>query len=171
MYRLSDHIARRRCLYRAPVVGTPHVVLVDLPTTARGGGLALGRFYALLPEAEHEIAEVEAFLEAPREAPATLDLLDRRPSAVRSPDLLIVRYEPPAQGWPWLSVCCWPADAADTELRSDIEMTRVCYTFEAFLDERQLERHIVELLSSLSRHSKLSMRLLAADRLPPPGTA
>ena len=169
MYRLTDDIARHRVFYPSPMVGTPHVLLIDIPPTARGPGLALDRYYVILTETEGEIAELEAFLAAPRAVPVRPDLLDHRPSAIRTDDILLIRYDPPASNWPWLSVCRWPRGTSQDE--GALEMARGHYTFEAFAEQAVLERHCAELLTSLAWRCDLTIREISADRISAGGSA
>ena len=95
MYRLTDDLARRRMTYPAPILGSPGVLLIDLPTAFRGPGLLLGRFCAAVIESHEEEVEMSAFLAAPRAGPVRPALLDRRPSAIHSDHALITHFEPP----------------------------------------------------------------------------
>ena len=97
MYHLTNDIAARRLHYPSPMAGAPHAVLLD-PVGTRGAGLALGRYYVVLPETDDELLEFERFLVAPRLPPARPDLLDERPLAVRSGTVTIIRYAPPCPG-------------------------------------------------------------------------
>ena len=118
MYRLSDDLAKRRLLYPSPLISAPSVLVIDLPVSNRGAGLPLGRYYPIILETDDECAEIERFLNAPRRAAVRSDILDLRPSQLRSDNVLISRYDPPVAGWPWLSVCRWPDSSRRPRRRS-----------------------------------------------------
>lgn len=170
MYRLTDDIARRRIMYSPPVVTVASVMVIDLPPARRGPGLSLGRYYAVLLECDEEIAEMERFLGASRSAPVLPDLFDRRPSRLRTDHVVLTRYEPPVAGWPWLSICRWPAPTDGSDRLPRAEMARGCYTMEMFDTPSALERHQADLLASLSRERSMRLRFVAGDRLPARGS-
>ncbi len=172
MYRLSQTLARERMLYASPMIAAPSVMLIDMPIRNRGVGLALGRYYAIILETDEERAELDRFLNEPRSAVVAPDLLDRRPSAMVSDNVLISRYEPPAEGWPWVLVCRWPEPysrvAKDT---SGCDMARGCYTMEAFEHAADVEEHSIAILEQLGMHGELSIRMLTPQSLSRSGTA
>ncbi|MGB3930857.1 MAG: hypothetical protein WBL20_18075 [Sphingobium sp.] len=172
VYRLSRHLASRRVLYPSITIAAPSVLVIDIPPLLRGDGLALGRYYAIILETDFELRELEDFLDAPRDAPVAPDLLDHRPSGLRSDSVLISRYEPPEEGWPWLLVCRWPEFyAAIARGMSDCAMARGCYTTELFEHPEDLDAHSLALLESLGKREDISIRLIAAEALPPAGNA
>lgn len=172
VYRLSRHLASRRALYSSTTIAAPSVLVIDIPPPLRGAGLALGRYYAIILETDFEMQELEAFLEAPRGAPVAPDLLDHRPSALKSDSVFISRYEPPEEGWPWLLVCRWPESyAAIAREMSDCAMARGCYTTELFEHPEEVDAHSLALVESLGRRRELSIRLIAAESLPSAGNA
>lgn len=172
MYSLSQTLARDRMLYASPMIAAPSVMLIDMPLRNRGAGLALGRYYAIVLETDQERAELDCFLETPRKAPVAPDILDRRPSAMFSDNVLISRYEPPADGWPWLLVCRWPEDySAAARQVPGSDMARGCYTMEVFRHGSELEAHSLCLIEQLATHSEIAIRLLTPSSLAKWGSA
>lgn len=171
MIRLADRLARRRQLYPSPLISAPSVMLIDVDPQFRGSTLALGRFYPIIVEADHELDELETFITMLRPAPVVPDLLDDRPSGLHAPRILISRYNPPAGGWPWLAVTCWPASMAAAAREAGVPMARGRYTMEVFEDVGGLDAHCTTLLQALGRDQELELRLLSADRLAAAGTA
>ncbi len=172
MYRLSQTLARERMLYASPMIAAPSVMLIDMPVRNRGERLALGRYYAIILETDQERAELDRFLDEPRSTAVAPDLLDRRPSAMFSDNVLISRYEPPEEGWPWVLVCRWPEPysrvARDTP---GCDMARGCYTMEVFEHSEDLEEHSIALLEQLGTQGRLSIRMLTPQSLSRSGTA
>lgn len=172
MYPLSQTLARERMLYAPPMIAAPSVMLIDMPVRHRGEGLALGRYYAIILETDEERAELDRFLDEPRSAAVAPDLLDRRPSAMISDNVLISRYEPPEEGWPWVLVCRWPEPysriARDTR---GCDMARGCYTMEVFDHPDDVEEHSIALLEQLGTHGELSIRMLTPQSVSSSGTA
>ena len=171
MYPLSEHLARRRLLYPSPLISAPSVLVIDLPAAHRGPRLPLGRYYPIIIETDAEETEVERFLAAPRQAPVVPDILDRRPSALWTDHVLVSRYDPPSEGWPWLSVCRWPDSLTSVGAAHGVEMARGCYTMEMFTDVEALEEHSLALIRSLGTQHEISVRLISADTLPAGGNA
>ncbi len=172
MYSLSQTIARDRLLYASPMIAAPSVMLIDMPPRNRGAGLALGRYYAIVLETDQERAELDQFLDLPREAPVAPDLLDRRPSGLFSDNVLISRYEPPADGWPWLLVCRWPEDySAAARQVPGCDMARGCYTMGVFRHGSELEAHSLCLIEQLATHSETSIRMISPQSLSAAGRA
>lgn len=169
--RLGDRIAKRRLLYPAPLIGAPSVMVLDVPEPNRGAGLALGRYYPIIVETDAELRELEGFLDEPRAALVVPDLLDHRPSQLWSGNVLILRYEPPAHGWPWLCLVRWPASFAEAAAEQGIDMARGCYTMTLFEGSAGLDAHCVALLGTLGADHQLDLRMLSSDRLPPSGNA
>lgn len=159
-------------LYASTMIAAPSVMLIDMPVRHRGEGLALGRYYAIILETDEEYAELDRFLDEPRPAAVAPDLLDRRPSAMVADNVLISRYEPPEEGWPWVLVCRWPEPysrlARDTP---GCAMARGCYTMEVFEHPDDVEDHSIALLEQLGAHRELSIRMLTPASLSRPGTA
>ena len=171
MYRLSEDLARRRILYPSHLISAPSVLVIDIPPSARGVGLALGRYYAIVLETDAERAELERYLHETREGPVPPDLLDHRPSALVSDHVLISSYDPPAEGWPWLLVCRWPASLTAGIVEPKVSMARGCYSMELFHSREAMEEGSVLLIQTLSAEHEISVRLLAADQMSAPGTA
>lgn len=171
-YRLSEQLARRRMLYPSSTIAAPSVLVIDVSPRHRGAGLALGRYYAIVLETDDELKELQRFLDAPRLAPVPPDLFDHRPSRLRSDNVLISRYEPPEEGWPWLLVCRWPESyAAAASGIPGCDMARGCYTTELFDKAEDVDSHSLAILQLLNSNSEISVRLIAADVLPPGGSA
>lgn len=171
MYRLSENLARRRVLYPSPLISAPSVLVIDIPPSARGAGLALGRYYAIVLETDAERAELEDFLCEPRRGPVPPDLLDHRLSALVSEHLLISSYDPPAKGWPWLMVCRWPESLTAGVVAARTSMARGCYSMELFNSKEAMEESSVRLIQTLGAEHELAVRLLAADQMSAPGHA
>lgn len=171
MIRLVDRLARRRLLYRAPIPGGPDVLVIEMPPEMRGVGLPLGRFYPIIVENADEFAELDRFLEAVRAQAIAPSLLDHRPSALRSPHVVITRYDPPQVGWPWVSICRWPDGFTQAAAAQGLAMARGGYTMEMFEDPGSLEAHSEALLQSLAARHGVSVQLIAADALPAAGRA
>ena len=169
--RLSETVARRRILYPSTLIAAPSVLVIDVPPASRGGGLALNRFYAIIIETENERLELEAYLNTARSEFLSPDLLDHRPSNLRSESILISRYDPPAPGWPWLSVAFWPEASASAAREHGIAMARGCYTMEMFQTAADVDAHCATLIESLGTHRPLSVRLLSTDRIAMEGRA
>lgn len=171
MYRLTDDLARHNLTYPGPIPGMPSVVLIDLPDGYRGPGLLLGRYYAVVIESDEEADMLSAFLIAPRRCAVRPDLLDRRPSAIRSDAVLVMRLDPPQPGWPWIILCRWPDDFQSAKASAKIDMARGCYSFEAFTDAASLEAQQLEILNALAARGEISIRLIAADQMARTGIA
>lgn len=170
-FRLSVDMARKRMLYPAITIAAPSVTMIELPVQHRGTGLGLERYYPVMLETDAELQEFEQFLEQPRSEAAAPDLLDRRPSALQSGNVLIFRYEPPAESWPWLLVCCWPPNFTAADAMMGASMARGCYTTEMFEHAADLNNHSLALLRTLNSDDNIDLRLIAAELLPPAGTA
>lgn len=168
---LADDLARTRILYPSPLITAPSVLVIDVPPVWRGRGLLLDRYYALIIETDAEREEVEQFLTVPRSAPAHPDLLDHRPSNLWSETILISRYEPPAEGWPWLSIARWPDEFMAAARTHDLAMARGCYTMEMFDRVDELDAHQAAMLEGLRAHYPINVRMLTADLLPSGGSA
>jgi hypothetical protein len=172
MYSLSQTLARERMLYASPMIAAPSVMLIDMPLRNRGVGLALGRYYAIIMETDEERAELDRFLDEPRSAAVAPDLLDRRPSAMVADNVLISRYEPPEEGWPWVLVCRWPDPYSRVARETPgCDMARGCYTMEVFEHLEDVEEHSIALLEQLGTHGELSIRTLTPSSLSQSGTA
>lgn len=168
MIKLVDHLARSRQLYPSPLISVPSVTLIEIDQQCRSSSLPLGRFYPIIIEANHELAELEAFLTSLRPEPVALSLLDDRPSALMTPRILISRYMPPQQGWRWIAVTCWLEAMAAAARDAGVSMARQRYTMELFEDSEALDDHCVALLHALSRDHDLEMRWLSPGGSRPP---
>lgn len=169
--RTADTLSGRRLLYPSSLISAPSVLVIDVPVRHRGVGLPLGRYYPIVLETEAEREEIERFLACSRPTPVPPDLMDHRPSALETDHILISRYDPPASGWPWLSLCRWPTHMADVAKAGGIAMARGCYTMELFDDAEALDAHGLALIESLSAQHEISIRMIAADTLPAAGSA
>lgn len=171
MYRLSDDLTKKRLLYPSPLISAPSVLVINVPRSNRGTALPLGRYYPIILETDDECAEIECFLNEPRPKAVRPDIFDRRPSQLRSDNVLISRYEPPISGWPWLSVCRWPDNRARAEALPTLLMARGCYTMELFGSEAELNASQVEIVASLGVRHDIELRLLTAETMPMAGRA
>ena len=171
MYRLSEDLARRRVLYPSPLISAPSVLVIDIPPPARGVGLALGRYYAIVLETDAERVELEHFLCEPRRGPVPPGLLDYRRSALVSDHLLISSYDPPAKGWPWLMVCRWPESLTEGVAAAKTSMARGCYSMELFDSREAMDESSLRLIHTLGAEHEIAVRLLAADQMSAPGHA
>ena len=146
-------------------------MVIDVPKGSRGEALSLGRYYPIIIETDSEEAEINRFINAPRAGPVIPDLLDRRPSQLWSNNVLISRYEAPAEGWPWLCVVRWPDFFREAAGDRGVDMARGCYTIELFADLSDLDAHLVALLDGLGSHHEISVRLLSAEHIGAAGSA
>jgi hypothetical protein len=169
--RLADHLAKRRLLYPSPLVSAPSVLVIDIPADSRGPGLALDRYYAVILENEAEQAKLERFLCAWRPALVAPDIFDHPPSALQTDTVLISRYVPPIQGWPWVSVCRWPESFTEAARGLNMGMARGCYTMELFHTSEALDHHVLVLLDALDKEHAISVRTLSAGMMPTSGNA
>lgn len=160
MYRLVHDLARERLLYARPQSTLPDIMLIDVPAGFAHPSLPLGRYYPILIETQAERDLLEAYLTAPRSGPVRPDLFDRRPSALTASCITMAAYPPPAPGWPWLLLCHWPR--ADVACSADPDMfARGAYTIEAFDSVTILRLACERLLSTLSEHAEVDLRLIA----------
>lgn len=147
--RIIDELAATRCYYGRSLPTLPDILLIDIPPRFGGADLALGRYYPVILETLAEQVEFENFLcvERPKLVPPAL--LDRRPSALRFTDILFARYEPPARGWPWLLLCCWPASYTAMVLPPADEFARGAYTVDAFASSEEADEAEIHILEAL----------------------
>lgn len=117
----------------------PDILLIDIPSRFAGQGLALDRYYPVILETMAEASEFEAFLCKDRPVLITPSLLDRRPSAFLVGDLTLARYAPPAAGWPWLVLCCWPLAYTRMVPVPNDYLARGSYTIEAFAEAEEID--------------------------------
>ena len=168
---LVDSLARRRLLYPSPVLSTPSVLLIDIPTSMRTPSLPLGRYYFALLETESETAEMERFLAEPRDRLVAPTIFDHRPSLLATAQILISRYEPPLIGWPWVLVCRWPESHVRLCPVDAGDLARGAYSVELFDNEAEMEDAITAVIAQLGERHHLSMRLISGDMLPAVGNA
>lgn len=160
--RLTDELAARRRLYPRPVSTAPAIMVIDVPRRWAGASLPLGRFYPVIIETDEELAEFEAYLAAPRSGPIMPNLLAERPSSLTTTVITFFEFRPPADGWPWLLLCHWPADlAAAGAFGADI-LARGSYTIETYASRDELivaARSFISLLggtASIRTYAELS---------------
>lgn len=151
--RLTDHLAASRCLYLRAAASLPDIMLIDVPACFAGAGLPLGRYYPILLETAAELTEFEAFLDAPREQLVLPDLLDRRPSGSVSECVVITRYPPVLQGWPWVLLCQWPASYIALAPPGSDLFARGSYTIEVLDSRGDLIRTENRLRATLTGHN------------------
>ncbi|EKU73348.1 MULTISPECIES: hypothetical protein [Sphingomonadales] len=137
--RLSDELAAQRRFYAMPLITAPSVMVIDIPQNLAGAGLALGRYYIVIVEANEELAEFEAFLAADRVAMRPPDLLDRRPSRREAGAIGFFEFAPPEPGWPWILLCHWPRNFTGLFDTDPSALARGAYSMEAFQDRDALQ--------------------------------
>lgn len=147
--RLIDHLAARRIYYHRPMPTLPDILLIDVPSQFSGPGLALDRYYPVIVETAAESHEFETFLCDRRDRLIAPALLDRRPSALLSEDIIFARYSPPAPNWPWLQLCCWPRHYVALALNPEEMFARGAYTVDAFDDANDIGAAELRLLATL----------------------
>ncbi|WDF75241.1 hypothetical protein [Novosphingobium sp. KACC 22771] len=150
--RLTDHLAASRGLYLRALASMPDIMLIDVPACFAGPTLPLGRYYPILLETAAEQAELEAFLDAPREQLVLPDLLDRRPSGSVSECVVIARYPPVLPGWPWVLLCQWPASYTVLAPPGSDLFARGTYTIEVLASRGDLIRMENRLRATLTGH-------------------
>ena len=160
-----------RLFYPSPLITAPSVMIVEVPARYRGAMLPLGRYYPIIVETDVERDEVEQALVTGWRDGTGVALLDHRPSNLWSDRVLISRYDPPARGWPWVSVARWPDRFREVAADHGVEMARGCYTMELFATASELESHSATLVKGLGSQYPISVRMLSADSLPPGGIA
>ena len=159
--RLIDDLAAARLYYHRPLPTLPDILLIDIPPRFSGGGLALGRYYPVILESLAEMHEFEAFLCEPRTTPVAPALLDRRPSALRTRDIIFARYEPQIPTWPWLLICFWPQSYTAMVLPSADTFARGSYTIDAYSTEEELTDAELKLLATLGPEQARIVRSVA----------
>lgn len=147
--RLIDHLAARRIYYQRPLPTLPDILLIDVPSQFSGQGLALDRYYPVIVETVAEAHEFEAFLCERRKRLIAPALLDRRPSALLTEDIIFARYSPPAPNWPWLQLCCWPRHYVALALDPEEAFARGAFTIDAFDDAESIGAAEARLLATL----------------------
>lgn len=148
--RLIDHLATQRQTYKRVLPTLPDVLLIDIPPEYAGTGLPLDRYYPVIIETDAEWAEMQTFLAAKRPAPVAPALFDRRPSALQTTSIVIARYRPPAPGWPWLLLCCWPRIYSALVPDGSDFFARETYTTEVFESRADLEEQEAILIANLA---------------------
>lgn len=156
--RLIDHLAARRLYYHRPLPTLPDILLIDIPQQFSGGGLVLDRYYPVILETLAECQEFEAYLCERRPALVAPALLDRRPSALHTDDIIFARYHPPAPHWPWLQLCCWPRGYTALVSESGDTFARGAYTVDAFADPDDIDAAQLALLATLGPHETRHVR-------------
>lgn len=147
--RLTDEIAARRLVYTHPAAGTPSLVIIDIPRSRAGDGLALGRYYAVVAETPEELGEFEAFLALDRPVLVEPDLLDRRPSGHDARSVTFIEYAPSEPGWPWMLLCRWPPAFTFLGEQDPNLLARGAYTFEAFVTRDELVAMALDTMTML----------------------
>lgn len=150
--RLTDHLAASRCLYPGPLAGMPDIMLIDVPAGFAGASLPLGRYYPIILESVEELAELETFLEAPRDELVFPDLFDRRPSGSMCECVVIARYRPPLPDWPWVLLCQWPVAYTSLAPPEADLFARGVYTIEVVPSCSEMTGTESRLRVALSRH-------------------
>src|SRR3546814_17216 len=159
--RLIDALAANRHYYHRPLSPLPDILLIDIPLRFSGGGLALGRYYPVILESLAEMHEFEAYLCEPRMTLIAPALLDRRPSGLRTSDIIFARYEPQISDWPWLLICFWPQSYTDMVPPSADTFARGSYTIDAYATEGELTDAELKLLATLGPDQARIVRSVA----------
>ncbi|WBQ17717.1 hypothetical protein [Sphingobium yanoikuyae] len=150
--RLIDQLAATRIYYLRPLPTLPDILLIDIPASFAGDGLALGRYYPVILESLAEMHEFETFLCERRSELIPPSLLSRRPSSLRTDGIVFARYTPSAPGWPWLHLCCWPARYTMMVHEPAEEFARGAYTIDAFESVDDIILAERRLLATLGPH-------------------
>jgi hypothetical protein len=150
--RLIDQLAAEQIYYHRPLPTLPDILLIDIPPGFSGGGLALDRYYLVILETLAKMHEFEAFLCERRPELIPPSPLDRRPSGLRTDNIVFARYHPPAPGRPWLPLCYWPRHY--TLMVPDPGGTFACgaYTIDAFADAEAVDAAELRLLANMGPH-------------------
>ena len=119
-----------------------------MPARYRGEALPLGRYCPIVVETDAERDEVMHVFD-PVGRGSQIDLLDHQASCVWSDRVLISRYDPPAEGWPWVSVTRWEEAFRGVCVEHGIAMVRGCFTMELFACAAELDDHCAALLKGL----------------------
>ncbi|TAJ74163.1 MAG: hypothetical protein EPO45_17345 [Sphingobium sp.] len=163
--RLSDDLAAKRRLYAMPLVTAPAVMVIDIPPHQAAQDLALDRYYIVMIENDEELAALEAFLTADRDALCPPDLLDRKRSCREAGAIGFFAFAPPEPGWPWILLCHWPRHFAQLFGGDPHALARGAYSMEAFMDHEALQ-------SALQKHIAVFGGLATVKIIPPlSGTA
>ncbi len=160
--RLIDQLAAERIYYHRPLPTLPDILLIDIPVGHSGDGLALGRYYPVILEALAEMHEFEAFLCERRAELISPSLLDRRPSGLRTDDIVFARYRPPVPGWPWLHLCCWPRHYTMMAPDPGETFARGAYTIDAFVNADDIDAAERRLLATLGSNEARHVRSIPA---------
>lgn len=150
--RLVDDLAARRIVYGRPLATMPDLLLIDIPRAFASPSLPFGRYYPVIIETDAEYAEMEMFLGRDRPDLVVPDLLDRRPSALSSDDIVFARYAPSRPDWPCLLLCRWPVDYAALVPQNGDFFARGAYTCEVFDALDDLADAEARLLGVLGSH-------------------
>ncbi|EQB16548.1 MULTISPECIES: hypothetical protein [Sphingobium] len=156
--RLIDQLAATRIYYPRPLPTLPDILLIDIPLAFSGDRLALGRYYPVILESLAEMQEFEAFLCEQRPELISPALLARRPSGLRTDDIVFARYSPPAPRWPWLHLCCWPTRCTMLVPHPEDEFARGAYTVDAFQSDDDVNAAELRLLAALGPHEAYYVR-------------
>jgi hypothetical protein len=171
MVSLNATIARHRVFYPRPILAMPDIVMIDLPAEFRDPHLRQGRYHLILVETVAEQDELEVYLADECEVPSLPDLLDARPSGLTADHITVAHYSPPADDWPYVLLCSWPADLA-AATPEDLRMfVRGVYTLELFEKREELERASDALLALLKRRRRARVETILPDWSSVPGKA
>lgn len=158
--RLVDTLAARRIIYPRAIETMPDIMVIDVAPPFAAAGLPLGRYYPIILENEAEQQELDAFLAADRDEPVVPDLLDRRPSNLTANRIIVSRYAPPEQDWPWVLVCYWPAVYAAQVCDDGTMFARGRYTTEIFRSADEMDVATRRILATLEEHCSINVREL-----------
>lgn len=161
--RLIDQLAATRIYYPRPLPSLPEILLIDIPPALAGEGLALGRYYPVILESLAEMHEFETFLCEQRTDLVSPSLLARRPSSLRADNIIFARYSPPAPGWPWLQLGCWPIRYTMMTPFTPDGFARGVYTVDAFESAAEIKAAEGRLLAALGPHEARYVQTQAGD--------
>jgi len=161
--RLGDILASRRRHYSRPLPTLPDICVIDIPQPYASPSLPLGRYYPVIIETEAEWAEWDHFLATDRIVPCAPDLFDRRPSALHAGTITFAHYDPAETGWPWILLCCWPADHVARAGDEGDLFARSAYSVEIAATHAERDAMADRVLDRLGRDRALNLTFIPAS--------
>lgn len=169
MVSLDTTIARHRIYYPRPIPSMPDILMINIPPEFLGARSMPGRRHPILIETIAEQSEIEVYIRRDFDVPPVPDILDQRSSKLQADHVTVAHYPPPAEGWPYVLLCCWPLDltaATPPELKMFV---RGAYTIELFDDQGKLEQASDRLLALLGRRRRTRVEIVRPDWSATPG--